>query len=263
MMRFLSLLIILTSLFCYAFSSTTVKPELKKKIQKTIKDLYNADINDLQKLGIHFAPRPASFRGRSSGGRVRMGEISSLEEETKDAVPGKCDPKPVCISNPLILNISSTQLAFPQCINIHRCEGCCPTNEKCVAVGSHEVKLQKVGIINFEDGNEPQFSETFISVLNHTDCQCQCQWQTDQDCKAVNPNYVKNENACECVCPTEMYCGPLREFDSETCSCKCRKANFARLEQSCKIRGFTWSDQNCKCEVTRTSVNQKEIRINN
>lgn len=124
-----------------------------------------------------------------------MGEISSLEEETKDAVPGKCDPKPVCISNPLILNISSTQLAFPQCINIHRCEGCCPTNEKCVAVGSHEVKLQKVGIINFEDGNEPQFSETFISVLNHTDCQCQCQWQTDQDCKAVNPNYVKNENA--------------------------------------------------------------------
>lgn len=40
MMRFLSLLIILTSLFCYAFSSTTVKPviSLDFLLFSTIKD---------------------------------------------------------------------------------------------------------------------------------------------------------------------------------------------------------------------------------
>lgn len=57
--------------------------------------------------------KPAGFRGR--GPYTRIGGVQDLEEETKDAVPGKCDPKPVCISNPLTLNITSTQFAFPPC----------------------------------------------------------------------------------------------------------------------------------------------------
>ena len=139
------------------------------------------------------APKTNPIFGRASVKGAMLAE--ALREDVKDAQPGKCDPKPVCISNPLTLNITSTQYAFPPCINIHRCDGCCANNEKCVAIQSHEVKLQKVGVINFEEDNSPKFAETFISVLNHTDCQCQCQWQTDEDCKAVNPNYVKNEYA--------------------------------------------------------------------
>ena len=60
-----------------------------------------------------------------------------------------------------------------------------------------------------------------------------------------------------------MFCGSLREFDSESCSCKCKKANFGRMEQICKSRGFTWNDTQCRCDTTRTSVsvNHKEIII--
>ena len=138
--------------------------------------------------------RPNGLMGRTN---YKSGMAQPLIEDVKDATPGKCDPKPVCISNPLTLNITSTQFAFPPCINIHRCDGCCANNEKCVAVGSHEVRLQKVGVINFEEGTDPKFTETFISVLNHTDCQCQCQWESDADCRNVNPNYVRNPSAYE------------------------------------------------------------------
>jgi hypothetical protein len=63
----------------------------------------------------------------------------------KDATPGKCDPKIVCISNPLTATIySSNQIVFPACINVNRCEGCCPSNEKCVAIKVEIVKLKNV-----------------------------------------------------------------------------------------------------------------------
>jgi hypothetical protein len=57
-------------------------------------------------------------------------------------------------------------------------DGCCVQNEKCVAIKSHEVKLQKVGIITFEGENNGRYDEKMVSVSNHTECQCQCQWET-------------------------------------------------------------------------------------
>ncbi len=69
---------------------------------------------------------PSAIIGRPSPiihGQIhgRAGPASiSVASDVKDATPGKCDPKPECISNPLTLDISSNQLAFPPCINIHR-----------------------------------------------------------------------------------------------------------------------------------------------
>jgi hypothetical protein len=81
----------------------------------------------------------------------RKSQFMNMEKNDlsiRDATPGKCDPKPVCISNPLTLSISSSnQIAFPACINIHRCDGCCPSNEKCVATQIETVKLRNVRII--------------------------------------------------------------------------------------------------------------------
>lgn len=176
----------------------------------------------------------------------KSGQPAALMAEAKDATPGKCDPKPVCISNPLIYDVTPTQLAFPPCINIHRCDGCCPTNEKCVALKTHEVRFQKVGIFEFVSDNSAKYTESFVSVTNHTECQCQCQWQTDQDCQKVNPNYVKSQNFCECECPLEKSCSAYHEFDKESCSCKCKAKTFSRMESNCKTRGFVWNDTYCK-----------------
>lgn len=180
-------------------------------------------------------------------GRSGLNPAAIVSGDVKDATPGRCDPKPVCISNPLTLNLNSNQLPFPQCINIHRCEGCCPTNEKCVPTKTHEVKLQKVGIINIDEENNLRYNETMVSVSNHTECQCQCQWDSDEDCKQINANYVKNPYACECVCPDEITCDAYHEFDTESCGCKCKKDKFGRMEQLCKGRsGFVWNDILCK-----------------
>lgn len=166
--------------------------------------------------------------------------------DLKEATPGKCDPKPVCITNPLVSNLNSSQVCFPQCINIHRCDGCCPPNEKCVAIKSSEVKLRNVGIINFVSDTDSRFSDNIITVLNHTECQCQCQWETDDDCRTVNQNYVKKPDACECYCPEEVRCSPFHEFNHELCACKCKHSTFSRMEENCKSRGFIWNENFCK-----------------
>jgi hypothetical protein len=100
-----------------------------------------------------------------------------------------------------------------------------------------------------------------VSVSNHTECQCQCAWDSDEDCKKVNKNYVKSQYECACECPEELSCSAFHEFDREHCSCKCRKDKFLKLEQACKAKGFNWNDDSCKCEVSRLSVSQKEIKI--
>lgn len=176
----------------------------------------------------------------------KAGSPAALMEPAQDATPGKCDPKPVCISNPLIYNLTTSQLAFPPCINIHRCDGCCPTNEKCVAVKSHEVRLQKVGIIDFVSETSAKYTDSLVSVLNHTECQCQCQWADDAECQKVNPNYVKSPYFCECVCPEELSCSAYHEFDKESCSCKCKRETFHRMEHNCRTRGFSWNDVYCR-----------------
>lgn len=237
----------------------------KIKIEKFMRDLHGANnVYDLMSYDLKFKQlsRPrvkvAAVMGRGS---FNAPSAIKQEEDTIDATPGKCDPKPVCISNPLTLNITSTQFAFPPCINIHRCDGCCPTNEKCVAIGEHEVKLQKVGIINFDGENQPVYDETSVSVLNHTDCQCQCQWRSDEDCKAMNPNLIRNPHACECTCPEELYCDPFHQFDQDSCSCKCLKEVFGRLEKNCELRGFNWNDEKCKCEPVRKRVYSRSVRL--
>lgn len=64
---------------------------------------------------------PSAIIARPSPIHGRAGPASfSVASDVKDATPGKCDPKPECISNPLTLDIHSNQLAFPPCINIHR-----------------------------------------------------------------------------------------------------------------------------------------------
>jgi len=72
-----------------------------------------ADSSGHNQKGIIGRPSPIYER--------RAGPASmSLASDVKDATPGKCDPKPECISNPLTLDINSYQMAFPPCINIHR-----------------------------------------------------------------------------------------------------------------------------------------------
>lgn len=221
----------------------------KKKMAQFQKDLFNSNsFDDLEKLGVEIIHKPAEMNlfGRGS---LRTG---ALTDNIRDATPGKCDPKPVCISNPLTMEVvDSNQFAFPPCINIHRCDGCCPTNEVCVAIKSHEVKLSKVGMINF-DGERFKYDETVASVLNHTECQCQCQWNTNDDCRKVNPNFVKSIHQCECVCPETLYCDAFHQFDKETCGCVCRQDRFAKIQQTCIFRNFNWNAEKCKCEATKS-----------
>jgi hypothetical protein len=144
--------------------------------------------------------------------------------------------------------------------------------------------MQKVGIITFDGDNQPNYEDKLVTVTNHTECQCQCQWETDNDCKKVNKNFVKSYYECACECPEELSCDAIHEFDKDACSCKCRKDKFLRLEQTCKLKGFNWSDEDCRfvkflkkfiiifvmsenfvcilrCEVSRISINHKEIQL--
>ena len=108
--------------------------------------------------------------------------------------------------------------------------------------------FQKIGIVEIKPGNEAQYTEQLVSVANHTECQCMCQWESDEDCKKINPNFVKSLSFCECECPEVMDCDALHEFDRNTCGCKCRSDTFGRLEKSCRTRGFSWNELSCRLE---------------
>lgn len=264
-------MIVIVALIATEIASAKVHHETKIEMEKFMKDMYAANsLNDLMKYGIKpnfkqgFQIKKAPLLGRGS---YRSGPVAMVQQQSVaiDATPGKCDPKPVCIANPLTLDIKSTQYAFPPCINIHRCDGCCHTNEECVAIGTHEVELQKVGIITFDPASENTFDETSVTVLNHTDCECQCQWKNDQDCQKINSNLVKNPHACECSCPEEVHCDAYHQFDRESCKCKCKERYYSRLQQSCEFKGFDWNEEICKCEAVRKVRNlySRSVRMIN
>jgi hypothetical protein len=76
--------------------------------------------------------------------------FSSLESPLEPVTAGRCDPKPVCIPNPLNSNsLSNNQIVFPQCVNIHRCGGCCSNNYECVASKTKIINFKEVNLVRF------------------------------------------------------------------------------------------------------------------
>lgn len=181
--------------------------------------------------------KPASIIGRSGPQNLA---------DAKDATPGKCDPKPVCITNPLTSNLKSNdEIAYPPCINIHRCDGCCPANEICMPIKSEDLHLKNVAVISLQNGKVSGEIGDIITVTNHTECECQCKYKSDEDCQSIHPNFVKHPDACECVCSNELNCNSLHYFDRESCSCKCH-VKFTHSERNCRARGFVWNEHYCK-----------------
>jgi hypothetical protein len=171
--------------------------------------------------------------------------LSKVSSEMKEAQPGHCDPKLVCIPNPLFSQ-NDFYIAWPQCITIHRCGGCCAHNEICEAVLSENVTLNKVAII-YDD----RIEENTITVVNHTKCDCKCKWESDYSCKLINKNYVRDPYSCNCICPQVKVCSPLHEFDHESCNCICNKEKYDNLMKNCRIRGYSWNEILCRCETNR------------
>lgn len=63
----------------------------------------------------------------------------------KIAVPGHCEPRRTCVPNPLLQNLSSSsEIAFPTCIDIFQCGGCCPMNLNCKAVAFEDINFRGV-----------------------------------------------------------------------------------------------------------------------
>lgn len=250
------LVTLLTSELTCAKKSDAAKKQALQ-MEKFMKDLYSANnLNDLEKYGGKETPKPASkFRSSAILGRGSYNDApaSMTDSNIINATPGKCDPKPVCISNPLTLDINSTQTTFPPCIMIHRCDGCCHTNEMCVAIGTEQIKMQNVHILTLDvEINRIAYDHiTTVDVTNHTDCQCQCKWQNDIDCRVDNKNMVKDPSSCACICPEEMHCDAYHQFDRESCTCKCKSSVYGRLEKNCMFNNFDWNDETCRCQVKR------------
>lgn len=237
--------------------TVSTKPVSKIDTNKIRKQLFDLNsLQDLEKLGVKLPDnqlKTGKVIGRKTFVNFEAPEQSTgTNDDIKEATPGRCDPKPVCITNPLDLTVNpENQVAFPPCINIHHCGGCCSHNEICVAVETDDVKLTKVGVIEIRSDNQKVFNEEIITVKNHTACECQCQYNTDESCKEINPNYIRDPYSCGCICPGNRYCGPFHEFDETNCTCICNRSKYSNLEQICRARNFYWNESNCRCESMR------------
>lgn len=83
-------------------------------------------------------------------------------------------------------------------------------------------------------------------MRNHTACECECQWKSDEDCKVINPNYVKDDNSCSCRCPVVSNCDYNQEFDYKSCKCVCNKEQYSNQISVCKRRNLTWNEDTCR-----------------
>ncbi|CAF0734657.1 unnamed protein product [Brachionus calyciflorus] len=226
-----------------------------KNKDQIMKDLFKANgLADLQRMGIKMKQKPSGIIGRTNGQDLA---------DAKDVTPGKCDPKPVCITNPLASNLKSNdEIAYPTCITVHRCDGCCASNEVCVPIKTEDLKLKNVAVISFQNGQLNGLVGDVISVTNHTDCECQCKWKTDSDCQEINKNFIKSPDACECTCPiNELKCSGSHIFDSSICDCKCKDI-YDKSESNCRSKGFFWNSKICKCNVFKTNISVSETNFN-
>lgn len=215
-----------------------------------------------------WAKSASSSRSWSSSSSSKSNE----DQQRKQVTVGKCDPKLVCIVNPLILTITSTyDVAFPACVSIHRCGGCCfdDIDSECKPNQTEIVTFGGVAII---DTMTRVAMETTIQVENHTKCACGPKWNGDDDCKKLNANFIYIANENRCGCPQSAYTvtsslsscnsSPYHEFDENSCKCICKKNKYETEKICRKNPSLYWNEKICDCEEKWREKAEKSFYLN-
>uniref|UniRef100_A0A3Q3XGN5 Platelet-derived growth factor (PDGF) family profile domain-containing protein n=1 Tax=Mola mola TaxID=94237 RepID=A0A3Q3XGN5_MOLML len=173
---------------------------------------------------------------------LNLDVLKNIEVEWRKT---QCVPREVCVDVGREFGAPTNIFYKPPCVSVHRCGGCCHSEDKqCrnISMGYISKTLFEI-TVPITQGTKP----VTISVANHTQCSCLSNLDVYKqvhsiirralpECQIANstcpPGQTWSSQHCRCVSMTSNVhrnifsaevCGPDKELDVGTCQCVCQR----------------------------------------
>lgn len=144
-------------------------------------------------------------------------------------------------------NLDPDTVAFPKCIRVPRCGGCCGPSDvlQCLPTKVTVREVPRV-LQRLTTGSKDQKNviEEMVQVEYHDSCACQCKIQ-EKDCDATT--HVYDKDRCMCRCPDadeqeKCMSLPDKYWSHSDCACLCKQP------RRCST-GLAFSHDSCSCQL--------------
>ncbi|CAF1922071.1 unnamed protein product [Rotaria magnacalcarata] len=195
-----------------------ISPDSLKKEQETIREAARMLRTDMHSS---IEPRNGGCEPRVLCEEVPVDHMHSSIEPRN----GGCEPRVLCEEVPVDRTIGNNVISYPQCLEIHRCGGCCQEAQfSCIPIQEDPVTFSPLLLISLDDTNQYEVNRP-LTLMNHTKCECKCS-KKDDECQREGK--ILDSILCQCIQPR---CSP-ECLISSTCSvvpgsstprCTCRR----------------------------------------
>lgn len=165
-----------------------------------------------------------------------------------------CEPemRTMDLSSYTRTSLDPDTVAFPACIRVPRCGGCCgPSNLlQCLPTRTTIREVPRVlQRLNAGSKDQKNTIEEKIEVEFHEACACQCRIQ-EKDCDLNT--HVYDKETCSCRCPDSQahatcLMNGKKTWDPSDCSCRC-------LHPRRCSTGLFFSHETCSCQMMSSSL---------
>ncbi|CAF0895889.1 unnamed protein product [Adineta steineri] len=164
---------------------------------------------------------------------------------------GGCEPRVICEEVPVDRASNNNMVSFPQCLEVHRCGGCCQEPQfPCVPVQQEPVTFSPLLLISLDDTDRYEVNRP-LTIMNHTQCECKCS-KTEDQCHREGKTL--DSTLCQCIQPR---CTP-ECLISSTCSivpgsniprCACRRRIQGQISNYCSAANQRPNSMCTRCET--------------
>lgn len=160
-----------------------------------------------------------------------------------------CEPewRTINLSEYTHTNLDVDTVAFPRCIRVPRCGGCCGPSDvlQCLPTKITTRDVSRV-LQRLTPGSKDSKNtiEEMVQVEYHEACACQCKIQ-EKDCDLNT--HVYDKDLCMCRCPEtsdqeKCMSHPAKYWNQAVCACVCKQT------RRCST-GLAFSHESCSCQM--------------
>ncbi|UJR38135.1 hypothetical protein I4U23_030814 [Adineta vaga] len=164
---------------------------------------------------------------------------------------GGCEPRVICEPVPVDRSSGDNLVSVPQCLEVHRCGGCCQEGQfTCAPVEEKPVTFSPLLLVSLDDTDNVEVNRP-LTLMNHTKCECKCS-KTEEQCQREGK--VLDYTLCQCIQPR---CTP-ECLISATCSmipgnseprCTCRRRLQGQSSNYCASANQRPNAMCTRCET--------------
>ncbi|CAF3570413.1 unnamed protein product [Rotaria sordida] len=201
-----------------------------KSIREVLVILKSSNNKDLQSM-----LTPDALKKEQEAIQTAAQQLKTDTRLTIEPRNGGCEPRVICEEVPIDRKVSHNAISYPQCLEIHRCGGCCQEVQfSCVSTRQVPVTFSPLLLISLDDTSQYEVNRP-LTLMNHTQCECKCSKKEDE---CSREGKILDSVLCQCVQPR---CQP-ECLISSTCStvpgnsiprCTCRRRIQGQANNYC------------------------------